>query len=88
MVNEFHTLRGSCSNLVPQGPGYENVSLDNQVCTTVGSVPGQPYVEGERFVELSYEFYYSNLRLVGCLTLLFDGLCSQHGSRISESSLP
>ena len=77
MANEFHTLRGSCSDLVPQGPGYENVSLNNQVCAMVGSVPGQPYVGGERFVQLSYGFYYSNLWMVSCLTFSFDGLRSQ-----------
>ncbi|KAH9022163.1 pleiotropic drug resistance ABC transporter [Lactarius pseudohatsudake] len=37
--NEFHTLNGTCSNLVPSGTGYENVSLANQVCGTVGSIP-------------------------------------------------
>jgi ATP-binding cassette subfamily G (WHITE) protein 2 (SNQ2) len=76
MANEFHTLRGSCSTLVPQGTGYENVSLVNQVCTTVGSVPGQPYVEGERFIQLAYGFNYSNLWMVcclRCLALSFEG---------------
>ena len=60
LSNEFRTLKGACSNLVPQGPGYENVSLANQVCATVGSVPGQPFVDGSRFLELSYEFSYSH----------------------------
>jgi len=72
MVNEFHTLRGACANLVPRGPGYENVSLHNQVCTTVGSIPGQPYVEGGRFAQLSYGFNYSNLWQVRCPTLSLD----------------
>ncbi|KAF8960414.1 pleiotropic drug resistance ABC transporter [Flammula alnicola] len=60
MTNEFRTLEAACSNLVPQGPGYENVTLANQVCTTVGSVPGQPFVDGSRFLKLSYEFEWSN----------------------------
>ncbi|KAJ7018816.1 pleiotropic drug resistance ABC transporter [Mycena alexandri] len=30
VANEFHTLKGSCSSLVPSGPGYENITLDNQ----------------------------------------------------------
>ncbi|KAF8231520.1 hypothetical protein L208DRAFT_1398717 [Tricholoma matsutake] len=45
LTNEFRTLRGVCSSLVPQGPGYEAVQLANQVCTTVGSLPGQSFVE-------------------------------------------
>ncbi|PFH48337.1 hypothetical protein AMATHDRAFT_65762 [Amanita thiersii Skay4041] len=61
MVNEFHTLNGICSTLVPSGPGYEGVSLANQVCTTVGSVPGQDRVNGNRFLELSFQYKYSYL---------------------------
>ncbi|KAG5650930.1 hypothetical protein H0H81_010505 [Sphagnurus paluster] len=40
LTNEFHTLNGKCSTLVPQGPGYEGITIKNQVCTTVGSLPG------------------------------------------------
>ncbi|KAF8955831.1 pleiotropic drug resistance ABC transporter [Flammula alnicola] len=61
MTNEFHSLNGTCTTLVPRGPGYENVTLANQVCTTVGSLPGQPKVEGSRFVELSMGYTYNNL---------------------------
>lgn len=61
MINEFHTLNGVCASLVPSGPGYENVSLANQVCTVVGSVPGQPTVDGNTFASLSFGYSYSNL---------------------------
>ena len=61
MVNEFHTINGTCSTVIPQGPGYENVTIANQVCTTVGSLPGQTYVSGSRFLELSYEYSLSHL---------------------------
>ncbi|RDB26885.1 Brefeldin A resistance protein [Hypsizygus marmoreus] len=60
MTNEFRTLNGACSTLVPQGPGYENVSLSYQVCTTVGSIPGEPFVSGSRFTQLSYGFTFSH----------------------------
>ncbi|KAG6879471.1 hypothetical protein C0992_002357 [Termitomyces sp. T32_za158] len=59
--NEFHTLNGTCSNLVPQGPGYEGVSLRNQVCPTVGAVKGQSIVDGNDFVQLSYDFSFSHV---------------------------
>ncbi|KAJ7762052.1 pleiotropic drug resistance ABC transporter [Mycena maculata] len=58
--NEFHTLNGSCASLVPQGPGYENVSLANQVCATVGSVAGQNFVDGNKFIAASYGYSYSH----------------------------
>ncbi|PPQ74645.1 hypothetical protein CVT26_005690 [Gymnopilus dilepis] len=60
LTNEFRTLNGTCSNLVPQGPGYQNITLANQVCATVGSQPGQAFVDGNRFVNLSYGFSYSH----------------------------
>ncbi|TFY82943.1 hypothetical protein EWM64_g1058 [Hericium alpestre] len=61
ITNEFHTLNGLCSQLVPSGAGYEGVSLSNQVCTSVGSQPGQDRVDGNTFVGLSYGYSRSNL---------------------------
>ncbi|KAG9127487.1 hypothetical protein FRC07_013165 [Ceratobasidium sp. 392] len=61
IVNEFHGLRGECSHFVPSGPGYENIGLTNQVCTTVGAVAGQSFVDGDAFVEASYGYSYKNL---------------------------
>ncbi|KAF8329221.1 pleiotropic drug resistance ABC transporter [Amanita rubescens] len=60
LTNEFRTLQGTCSALVPQGPGYENVTLANQVCTAVGAIPGQPFVDGSNFLLLSYDFKFSH----------------------------
>ncbi|TFY79980.1 hypothetical protein EWM64_g4032 [Hericium alpestre] len=76
MANEFHTLNGSCSTLIPSGPGYENVSLVNQVCTTVGSQPGHVNVDGNIFLELSYGYKHSHLWrnfgiLIAFLTVFF-----------------
>lgn len=71
MTNEFRTLQGVCSNLVPQGPGYENITLANQVCTTVGSIPGESTVSGARFLELSYGFKFSTLWMVSIVTNTF-----------------
>ncbi|KAH8978977.1 hypothetical protein EDB83DRAFT_2242945 [Lactarius deliciosus] len=34
-IQRVYTLNGTCSNLVPNGTGYENVSLTNQVCGSV-----------------------------------------------------
>ncbi|VDC00110.1 unnamed protein product [Peniophora sp. CBMAI 1063] len=60
LTNEFRTLDGTCASLIPSGPGYENVNIANQVCTTVGSQPGQSTVNGNSFVELSYSYSWSN----------------------------
>ena len=69
MSNEFHTLNGSCSNLIPSGAGYENVSLTNQVCGTLGSIPGQSTVDGNRFIALMYDYSYGHIWRVSDMTL-------------------
>ncbi|KAF8841352.1 pleiotropic drug resistance ABC transporter [Paxillus ammoniavirescens] len=61
LVNEFHTLNGTCTTLVPQGPGYEDITLANQVCTAVGSQPGLAAVDGNAYVSLSFGYEYSDL---------------------------
>ncbi|PIL29236.1 ATP-binding cassette transporter [Ganoderma sinense ZZ0214-1] len=61
IVNEFHGLESGCSNLVPQGPAYMNVSLANQVCTTVGAVPGSTTVLGDNYIAASFNYTYSHL---------------------------
>ncbi|KAG7087521.1 hypothetical protein E1B28_013480 [Marasmius oreades] len=63
MSNEFHTINATCSNLVPSGPGYSdnlNVSLANQACATLGKVPGQSTVDGNAYIDLSYQYKYVN----------------------------
>lgn len=61
MTNEFRTLNLECSSLVPQGPGYENITLENQVCTVVGAVPGQTTVNGLRYLKLSFNYEWSHM---------------------------
>ena len=61
MTNEFRTLDLECSNLIPQGPGYENITLENQVCSVVGAVPGEPTVNGLRYLKLSFNYEWSHM---------------------------
>lgn len=63
-MNEFRTLNSTCSTLVPQGAGYENVTLQNQVCATLGGVPGQDWVDGSSYAYLSFEYKWSNMWMV------------------------
>ncbi|KAJ5159716.1 multidrug resistance ABC transporter [Penicillium canariense] len=60
MVNEFHNREFICVNYVPSGPGYAGLSSSNHVCSTVGSVPGQPYVNGDNYIESSYGYSASH----------------------------
>ncbi|KAF8625158.1 hypothetical protein AX15_005532 [Amanita polypyramis BW_CC] len=74
-TNEFRSLKGGCSTIVPQGLGYENATLVNQVCPIVGAVPGQSFVDGNRFVLLSYGFEYSHTWMnFGIIITFYAGL--------------
>ncbi|KPI34782.1 ABC transporter CDR4 [Cyphellophora attinorum] len=64
MVNEFSNRQFPCSTFVPSNMGdltaYGNVASDNHVCTTVGSVAGQPYVSGDAYINSQYAYYASH----------------------------
>lgn len=61
MAVEFHGRRPPCQQLVPSGPGYENVDLQNQVCAVVGAKPGDPFVSGDDYIALSLGYSYDHV---------------------------
>lgn len=70
MANEFRDLNGTCANVIPHGPTYTNISIENKVCAVVGAIPGETHVQGARFIKLSLGYTYSHLwRVSRCLPL-------------------
>ncbi|KAL4805482.1 ABC-2 type transporter-domain-containing protein [Aspergillus unguis] len=61
MVNEFHDRDFDCVGIVPAGGAYENVSMQNRICSTVGAESGSSVVHGSQFVELSYNYTKGHL---------------------------
>ncbi|GME43998.1 ABC transporter-like protein [Neofusicoccum parvum] len=65
MINEFHNRNFSCSAFVPNSlggvlPEYDNVGAFMRACSTVGSVPGQDFVNGDAYINSSFEYYHSH----------------------------
>ncbi|CRK14856.1 hypothetical protein BN1708_017329, partial [Verticillium longisporum] len=63
VVNEFHNRNFICTNYVPStdpAAGYESVSNDNRVCTAVGSIPGNDFVNGDAYASLSFGYEWAN----------------------------
>ena len=60
MVNEFHNRQFPCTNFVPSGPGFENITGVERACSAIGSVPGLPYVEGDAYINSSFRYYAKN----------------------------
>ncbi|KAK1219766.1 ATP-binding cassette transporter snq2 [Marasmius sp. AFHP31] len=78
MVNEFRTLEGRCDNVIPHGPGYENVDISNQVCPTPGAVPGKESLNGYAFLGLGAHGYksmhmWAALIIIAVFNVLFVG---------------
>lgn len=55
--NEFHGRDFACSSYVPSGPDYANATGIHRICSVVGSVAGNDYVNGDRYIELSFQYY-------------------------------
>jgi len=69
-LGEFHGRKMECTSeyLIPSGPGYENVDSANQVCAFTGSEPGQSWVSGDRYLDISFQYTYGhNWRNLGIL---------------------
>ncbi|CCK67899.1 ATP-binding cassette multidrug transporter PDR12 KNAG_0A02100 [Huiozyma naganishii CBS 8797] len=61
MATEFHGRQMKCSNMVPNGPGYEGVALMNQICDTAGAVKGTLFVSGDAYIDKMYHFAYKHV---------------------------
>lgn len=88
MVNEFHGREFPCASFIPSGPGYENVSSQERVCSTVGAVPGSDVVQGTAFVRSSYGYENShrwrNFGIIIALTI-FLAVCHLVTSELVSS---
>ncbi|KAL1957007.1 hypothetical protein VTO42DRAFT_6496 [Malbranchea cinnamomea] len=88
MVNEFHGREFKCASLVPSGPGYENASPNERVCTVVGSTPGSSLVSGTAYVLSSFEYdnqnRWRNFGIIVAFTV-FLALCHLGASELVAS---
>lgn len=72
MVNEFHDRKFECNVFVPAYPDADPI---NRVCSTVGSVQGEPMVDGDAYINLSFKYYHAhkwrNIGIVIAFTIFF-----------------
>ena len=60
VINEFAGRNYSCSNFVPSGPSYDNLSPMEKICSAVGAAAGVDFVDGTVYIEKSFSYYPSN----------------------------
>ncbi|KAJ5885523.1 hypothetical protein N7495_010033 [Penicillium taxi] len=79
MINEFRNRKFPCSTFVPSGPTYSENNLDGKVCSAVGSVAGQSWVDGNQYLKLKYGYGIDHMwRNLGILFALMVGFCVVH----------
>lgn len=61
MINEFHGRKIPCSQFVPTGPGYLNVTPDQRICSTTGAAAGADFVDGDTYLRINFKYEYSHL---------------------------
>ena len=77
MINEFSHRRFDCSTYVPQGNGYENLSADERICSSVGAAPGATYVDGDAYINSSFSYYRSHIwRNLGIMIAMVIGFAA------------
>ncbi|ETN41430.1 uncharacterized protein HMPREF1541_03366 [Cyphellophora europaea CBS 101466] len=79
MINEFSNRMFPCASYIPSNNGfdlgYDDGSLANRVCTTIGSVVGQPEVSGDAYIGSLYRYTSSHRwRNFGILWVFLIGL--------------
>ncbi|KAG7660526.1 uncharacterized protein J8A68_005945 [[Candida] subhashii] len=60
MANEFHGRDFTCGVFIPTGPGYQDLSNENRVCSVVGGEPGSLIVSGTKYLQLAYDYHNSH----------------------------
>lgn len=75
MINEFHNRRFPCTNFVPD---YSTAAPDERICSPVGSVLGDNFVEGDAYIGTSYNYYHPhlwrNLGIILAMAVFFCGI--------------
>lgn len=58
IIQIFDLYSRTCvgTSVVPRGPGFPTLVGPNQGCTMRGSIPGQPNVSGEAYIQASYTY--------------------------------
>ncbi|CAK39222.1 uncharacterized protein An06g02550 [Aspergillus niger] len=60
IINEFHNREFSCSVIVPSGPDYNAVGINNRACAEVGNTIGTTTIQGDIYINDKFGYHQSN----------------------------
>lgn len=55
LINEFQGRTFDCTEIVPSGPGYEDITGTERSCVALGSEAGSLSVSGTAYIQVMYE---------------------------------
>lgn len=74
-LNEFVGRQFPCSSFLPSGQGYDSVPANATVCDIEGSLAGETFVDGARYIRVVYKFAnlhrWRNFGIVIALAVFF-----------------
>lgn len=77
MVNEFRNRDFPCSTFIPQQSIYDKLGSPYQSCMAVGAIPGERTVNGDRYLEVAFDYsqahIWRNLGILIGFILFFAG---------------
>ena len=72
MINEFSGRQFPCKITVPMGLAYMEAAGDSIICAVNGARPGELFVDGDAFINTSYEYYSAHMwRNLGIIIAFF-----------------
>ncbi|TVY84383.1 ZEB2-regulated ABC transporter [Lachnellula suecica] len=67
------------NEMIPEGPSYNATDFEGKICPVVGSVVGQPYVEGNAYLSEKYTYQpvhlWRNIAIMIAMTII---MCAFH----------
>ncbi|KAI9054497.1 hypothetical protein LZ554_001655 [Drepanopeziza brunnea f. sp. 'monogermtubi'] len=79
MINEFHDRNIPCSpeKFVPGGPGYEDITPEQRICSVTGAAAGADSVDGDTYIRVNFEYEHAHLwRNFGIMCVLMVFSCA------------
>ncbi|KAI1615041.1 ABC drug exporter AbcA [Exophiala viscosa] len=75
MVNEMSHRQYPCSTFIPPAPQFGDGSTTTQICSGVAAAAGQPWIDGDAYINSAYQYYRGHKwRDIGIMFVFMLGL--------------
>ncbi|KAL3473350.1 ABC-2 type transporter-domain-containing protein [Aspergillus californicus] len=61
MINEFSDRTFPCGQYIPDGPQYADAPITSKICSGRGAVAGENFIDGDNYINTSFQYYASNM---------------------------